>query len=63
MKNFYDDDNCRVCGFGDESTLCESCAADGETVPATTQSTNPRYSGYDLCESCATSFNQDWERP
>jgi len=37
---------------------CESCAATGEHgVPATTHSTNPDWSGYNLCQECANEYN------
>jgi len=32
---------------------CESCAVTGDTTPAVRHSTNPEWSGYWLCESCA----------
>ena len=37
---------------------CESCAATGEHgVPATTHSTNPDWSGYNLCQECANEYD------
>jgi len=37
---------------------CESCAATGEHgVPATTHSTNPDWSGYNLCQQCANEYD------
>lgn len=36
---------------------CESHLVNGERVPATTHSTNPNWSGYDLCEECAREYD------
>lgn len=36
---------------------CESCAVAGEHVAANTTSTNPEWSGYNLCEECAQEYN------
>lgn len=37
---------------------CDSCLEAGIHTPATTHSTNPEWSGYDLCEECAEEYNQ-----
>lgn len=36
---------------------CESCLVTGEHVPATGHSTNPDWSGYDLCDECIAEYN------
>ncbi len=41
-----------------EQGNCESCAENGESTPATTRSTNPEWSGYELCAECAAEYNQ-----
>ena len=40
------------------TTACESCAVAGVDRPATTHSTNPDWSGYDLCDECAAEYDQ-----
>jgi hypothetical protein len=39
--------------------LCESCLASiqRQETPATTHSTNPDFSGYDLCAECAAEYD------
>jgi len=37
---------------------CEAHLVNGEHVPATTHSTNPDWSGYELCEECANEYNK-----
>lgn len=57
--------NAQICEEVDTVTMqpipvgatCESCAVDGRTVPATTRSINPEYSGYVLCEECAAEYD------
>ena len=39
-------------------TYCESCRVIGEWTEATTKSSNPDWSGYNLCEECAAEYNQ-----
>ena len=36
---------------------CESCLMTGDRVIATTHSTRPEWSGYNLCEECAAEYN------
>lgn len=36
---------------------CESHLEAGERVPATTRSTNPDWSGYQLCAECAAEYD------
>lgn len=37
---------------------CESCAENGtHGVPATGHSTNPEWSGYNLCDECQAEYN------
>jgi len=36
---------------------CESCAEGGIETEATTYSSNPEWSGYELCEECAGEYN------
>lgn len=39
---------------------CESCAEAGQHgVPATTHSSNPDWSGYDLCAECAAHYDAE----
>lgn len=38
--------------------FCESCLVAGIQTPATTHSTNPEWSAYDLCDECADEYNQ-----
>ncbi len=36
---------------------CESCAEGGLETSATGHSTNPDWSGYDLCDDCIAEYN------
>ena len=36
---------------------CESCAVNGERVPAVGHSINPDWSGYNLCASCIAEYD------
>jgi hypothetical protein len=38
--------------------FCDSCAVSGDRVLATGHSTNPDWSGYDLCDECQEEYNQ-----
>ena len=38
--------------------MCESCHENGIITPATTRSTNPDWSGYELCEACARDLDE-----
>ena len=44
--------------FEAEVTWCESCDAAGIKREATTHSTNPDWSGYDLCTECAAEYDR-----
>ena len=41
----------------DGRILCDSCLESGQETEATTKSTNPDYSGYDLCDECAAEYD------
>ena len=38
--------------------FCWSCAEDGQSVEATTHSTNEDYAGYPLCAACADEYDK-----
>jgi hypothetical protein len=40
-----------------ENGECDSCLESGEHTPATTTSTNPDYSGYELCAECVAEYD------
>ena len=42
-------------------TECESCLVADEHVAAVRHSTNPRFSGYALCEECAVHYDEEDE--
>ena len=44
--------------FEAEIIWCQSCDVAGIKREATTHSTNPDWSGYDLCEECAAEYDK-----
>lgn len=38
---------------------CDACAQDGGHVPATGHSSNPQWSGYELCDECIEHYDAE----